>query len=226
MKIKLYLIGTIIAGVLLNCSVKADYQENFWWNKSWFAKSTSGIEHIITDGYKVTFNFLTDRCVEDVHRDCYYNKLRSQLQSKGGKRIGEPTEHRFSIMKEKSHGTPMKIWELKPFGGDTNTVPTITINNNWINIKTSNDGSDNNIFTQEYYLPPGVWNNFHVKTIQSTNDDGYVIVTMNGETVFEWHGKTSYAHRYINQFWIGPYICCGNAGPNEPNHVVHYRNVH
>lgn len=224
MKMKLFLIGTIAAGVFANWPAEADYQENYWWNGSWFAKSTSGIEHIITDGDQVTFNFLTDRCLEDIHRDCYYKKLRSQLQSKYGDKMGKPMMYRFSVKKEKSHGSPMKIWELKPFGGHTNTVPTIGVNTHWVNIKTSNDHGNNNVISVDYDMPAGVWNDYVIKTLQSPNDDGYVIVALNGKVIFEWYGKTSYAHRFANQFWIGPYICCGYPA-NEPNHKLVYKNI-
>ena len=48
MKIKLFLLGTIIAGVLLNCSAYAQVQKNFYWEGAYFkAQSTWNINETI-----------------------------------------------------------------------------------------------------------------------------------------------------------------------------------
>ena len=48
---------------------------------------------------------------------------------------------------------------------------------------------------------------------------------MNGEIVFNYRGKTTWNHRFSNDYIFGPYICCGNQSPNEPNHKLAYKNI-
>jgi hypothetical protein len=228
MKMKLFLIGTIAAGIFANWPAEADYSDHYMWNgKSWIAKSTSGLEHIIQNGDEITFNFLTDRCLEDIHKDCYYKKLRSQLGEKygSGEYNNKSVRYTFSVKKEKRHGANMKLWELKPFGGNTWTVPTIAITQDWININHINGHGHEGMVSRDYNFPHGVWNHFIVDTKQSPNDDGYVVVKMNGEIVFNYRGKTTWNHRFSNDYIFGPYICCGNQSPNEPNHKLAYKNI-
>ena len=222
---KLIALFTICAAL----SVHAE-KANYWWNGSWWAKSTSGIENIVVDGDQVTFTLLSNICIGDADGDCNtsatkpYPSLRNQLQSKYGEKNNRPVTHTFSVKKENMHGTSLRLWELKPFGMRTGTVPTLNIDSEWIGIKWANEHNEDHSYYQDYDLEPGVWDNFVIETLQTPFENGYVRVILNGKLVFDYDGPTSYSHHFPNQIWIGPYICCGYP-EDEPNHVVSYKNI-
>ena len=217
--------------LFLAATVNAERNENYKWNgETFFASSTSGLELIIPNGNEVTFFLLGDVCINDRNNDCGRDILRNQLQQKYGLRMNKPLIYKFSIKEDQSYGTPLKIWEIKPFGGEVSTVPTISIDlfpggYVEVDVKWSNDdGWDTNKVRKRVDFLSEGWNHFEVQTFQSPQDNGYVIVELNGHIVFEYYGQTSYAHRFPLQYWIGPYICCGHQ-ENEPDHVLSYKNV-
>ena len=226
MQLRYKLCALRIAIALVASSVNAEYQDNYYFNDMfWYAKSTSGIENIIQNGNEVTFKLISDICINDRDNDCGRDVLRNQLQQKHSDvKLNVPVKYSFEFKKENMHGTMLKIWELKPFGGNTNTVPTISINTTWINVKYSNDHDMSNTAHKDFTFIPNVWNNIIVETLQTTNDNGYVIIKLNNKIVFEYHGQTSYHHRFPLQYWIGPYICCGHPD-DEPNHKIMYKNI-
>ena len=219
-----------------------------WSGSNYFAKSTSGISSgIITSGNSVTFHLLTDRCVRgnasDTYQDdCDRGIFRSQLQRESELSMNRDLRYNFSIKDDGVQGLGlrslgMNIFEIKPYGNASPTVPTFVL---YFQPKTrkllANIVMTNNVGGANVHLPnteintvigsmKSNWNDFQIETKQSTRKDGYIKIRQNGVLIYEYHGQTSYAHQFGLQYWFGPYICCGNTPTGEPNHTLVYRSI-
>ena len=219
-----------------------------WSGSNYFAKSTSGISSgIITSGNSVTFHLLTDRCVRgnasDTYQDdCDRGIFRSQLQRESELSMNRDLRYNFSIKDDGVQGLGlrslgMNIFEIKPYGNASPTVPTFVL---YFQPKTrkllANIVMTNNVGGANVHLPnteintvigsmKSNWNDFQIETKQSTRKDGYIKIRQNGVLIYEYHGQTSYAHQFGLQYWFGPYICCGNTPTDEPNHTLVYRSI-
>ena len=219
-----------------------------WSGSNYFAKSTSGISSgIITSGNSVTFHLLTDRCVRgnasDTYQDdCDRGIFRSQLQRESELSMNRDLRYNFSIKDDGVQGLGlrslgMNIFEIKPYGNASPTVPTFVL---YFQPKTrkllANIVMTNNVGGANVHLPnteintvigsmKSNWNDFQIETKQSVRKGGYIKIWQNGILIYEYHGQTSYPHPYGLQYWFGPYICCDNTPVGEPNHTLVYRGV-
>lgn len=236
----------IVAATLALAASKSSAEENYnynWNGGNYFAKSTGGINAgIITNGNSVTFNLLTDRCDRGNGNasnddDCDRGIFRSQLQKEATLSTGKNLRYNFSVMDNGASslgikGPGINIFEIKPFGRQNHTVPTLVIyfqpNTRELksNIVLSNERGTKHkeIWRTIGKLNPG-FNDFQIETKQSTGRDGYVRIKQNGKTILEHYGTNTYKHSYGLQYWFGPYICCGNAKPGEPGRVMVYKNI-
>ena len=66
----------------------------------------------------------------------------------------------------------------------------------------------------------GKWHDFVVETKQSTGQDGYMRVHLNGNLIFSCEGKTTYKNA-PDTYWLGPYITDWRKGlaSDAPDHT-------
>lgn len=236
---------------LLSFSNYAIAEENYnysWNGGNYFAKSTGTINAgIKPNGSGVTFHLLTDRCDRGnasaaYNDDCDRGIFRSQLQRESTLPIGKNLRYNFSINDDGKRGPGIKgaginVFEIKPFGGGNPTVPTlslyfqpktrvltaiVTLQNLHCSGTTCGKKKE---FYKQIGVMTGGWNDFQIETKQSAGRDGYIRIRQNGVLIYEHYGKNSYKHPYGVQYWFGPYICCGNAQPGEPNRTLRYRGI-
>ena len=229
--------------------VSAEQNLSYKWNsRNWFASSTSGIDPgIRPSGDSVTFHLLTDRCIRgnasDTYKDdCDRGIFRSQLQREFELSTNQNLQYNFSIQDDGVQGLGLKglgmnVFEIKPYGGASPTVPTFVLyfqpatRQLLSNITLTNHVGGPYVHLSNVEVKKVIgsmkanWNDFQVETKQSTGKDGYIRVLQNGVLIYEYHGQTSYPHSYGLQYWIGPYICCGNTPAGEPNHTIIYRGI-
>ena len=183
--------------------------------------------------------------------DCDRGIRRSQLEQYDELPVNRDLEYRFSGKKpyKKYPGLNgeyyINYFEIKPMGvdalpggDDLPTVPTFTLNldgktNKFRSILSLRNHSypevePLNIVKDIGKLKRG-WNDFKIKTKQTTRKNGYVKVYHNGKLIYSYKGKTAYkdVHTYKLglQFWMGGYICCGQGDKlkkNEKNHIFYF----
>ena len=219
-----------------------------WSGSNYFAKSTGGVgSGIRPSGNSVTFHLLTDRCIrgnasDTYEDDCDRGIFRSQLQRESELSMNRDLRYNFSIKDDGVQGIGlrglgMNIFEIKPYGNASPTVPTFVL---YFQPKTrqllANIVVTNNVGGTNVHLPnreintivgsmKSNWNDFQIETKQSVDEDGYIKIRKKGVLIYEYYGQTSYAHPFGLQYWFGPYICCGNTPAGEPNHTLVYRRV-
>ena len=235
-----------VAWLWFSSNAIAEENYNYTWNGvNWFAKSTGGINAGIKPNISsITFHLLTDRCdrgnASAAYRDdCDRGIFRSQLQRELTLPTGKNLRYKFSIKDDGAKGLGItgpgiNVFEIKPFGANNPTVPTLVLYfqpktrtlSTIVTLTNQNDGGPTKEkFQKSISLMKVGWNNFQIETKQSVGRDGYIRIRHNSRLVFEYYGATSYPHPYGVQYWFGPYICCGNAKPGEPSRVMVYRNI-
>ena len=236
----------VVAVLLFSSYAAAEENYNYSWNgDNYFAKSTGTINAgIKPNGSSVTFHLLTDTCDRgnasaSYADDCDRGIFRSQLQREATLPTGKYLRYKFSINDDGVGGPGVKgpginVFEVKPFGARNPTVPTLVLYFEpktrvltvLVTLTNENDGGPTKKeFARKIGSMTAGWNDFQIETKQSSGRDGYIRIKQNGVLIYEHYGKNSYKHPYGVQYWFGPYICCGNARPGEPNRTLRYRGI-
>ena len=240
-------IGVVIFCISTDIGANDAWNSNWTWGgQQWDATSTGGISRtLLRQGGSIETILRINDCVRNPDStfvdDCDRYIRRAQARSHQKFDKNRNLRYQFSVRKSLAHGDAtqggyINFFEIKPWSdGKTHTVPTVAL---YINPKTNqmnliqslgnhgaNPASQNDIYTALGRMGPG-WNNFRIETNQSTGTDGYLRIYQNGQLIYSYRGKTTYAHSRPIKYWIGSYICCKlKELTNEPDHIFVYKNV-